>query len=170
MRAHQEGAPPPEPPPEPSPEQPPVAPPGPPTESGGASEGVRRDTAELADMLKDIGASLQGLDSTAADSTAADAPAIPASPDPPPDLPWTGPEPPAMPETRQTSGAAAGPPPGPPPGQPINPSADDEAGLLEILGRMGPSAEERRTAARLMKRLFKGRAARRGGEPGDDDD
>jgi hypothetical protein len=41
---------------------------------------------------------------------------------------------------------------------------------LEILGRMGSSAEERRTAARLMKRLFKGRAARRHGEAGDDAD
>ncbi|MHA1153013.1 MAG: hypothetical protein ACTSQ7_10180 [Alphaproteobacteria bacterium] len=39
---------------------------------------------------------------------------------------------------------------------------------MEILGRMGPSAEERRTAARLMKRLFKGRATRRRDEPGDD--
>jgi hypothetical protein len=35
---------------------------------------------------------------------------------------------------------------------------------------MGPSAEERRTAARLMKRLLKGRAPRRRGEPGDDAD
>jgi hypothetical protein len=41
---------------------------------------------------------------------------------------------------------------------------------LEILARMGPSAEERRTAARLMKRLFKGRAARRRGEPGGETD
>jgi len=41
---------------------------------------------------------------------------------------------------------------------------------LEILGRMGPSAAERRTAARLMTRLFKGRAARRRSETGEDSD
>jgi len=35
---------------------------------------------------------------------------------------------------------------------------------------MGPSSEERRTAARLMKRLLKGRTARRRGEPGGDAD
>jgi hypothetical protein len=39
---------------------------------------------------------------------------------------------------------------------------------LEILGRMGPSAEERRTAGRLMKRLLKGRGKRRPKEPGGD--
>ncbi len=128
-------------------------------ESGETREGARRDTAELADMLKDIGASLRGLDPDAADPRATAAPDLPQTDLPQTDLPQTGPEPPPVPGARRTPGDLP-PPPGPPLGSP----ADDEAGLLEILGRMGPSAEERRTAARLMKRLFKGRAARRRNE------
>jgi hypothetical protein len=120
-------------------------------------------------MLKEIGTSLRGLDSAAADALATTAPDLPQ-----PDLPQTAPEPPPVPAARRTpgdlAGAPSGAPSGPPSGPPSGAPADDEAGLLEILGRMGPSAEERRIAARLMKRLFKGRAARRRGEPGDDAD
>jgi hypothetical protein len=135
------------------------------------AEGERRDTAELADMLKDIGASLRGLDPGAA-----------------PDLARSGPEPPPSQGDRRAPGEFAGPPSGPPLGRspspapspapsprpaphsaPPTPAEDNEASLLEILGRMGPSAEERRTAARLMKRLLKGRAARHRGDPGDGD-
>ncbi len=126
------------------PAPPPEEAPGPPNEPGESWQGARRDTAELANMLKDIGASLRALDLDAA----------------------AGRAPPPVPGARRTPGDLAGPPSGPPSGPP----ADDEAGLLEILGRMGPSAEERRTAARLMKRLLKGRAPRRRGEPGDDAD
>jgi hypothetical protein len=148
-------------------------------------EGARRDTAELADMLKDIGASLRNLDTA-----------------PAPDSARRGREPPPAQGDRRAPGEFAGPPPGPPLGRspgpapgpapspapgpapgsapgsahsprpaphtaPPTPAEDNEAGLLEILGRMGPSAEERRTAARLMKRLLKGRAARHRGDPGD---
>ncbi len=45
------------------------------------------------------------------------------------------------------------------------PPDDDEGHLLEILGRMGPSAEDRRTAARIMKRLLRSRGASRPREP-----
>ncbi len=155
-------APPPAPPPATPPGSPPEAPPGPPNEPGESGQGVRRDTAELADMLKAIGASLRALDSAAAGAPGA------AEPDP------AGRVPPPVPGARWSSGDLAGPPSSPPSsppsGPPLGPPADDEAGLLEILGRMGSSAEERRTAARLMKRLFKGRAARRRGEPGADSD
>ncbi len=137
----------PAPPPTPPPGVPPEAPPGPLNEPGESWRGAHRDTAELADMLKDIGASLRALDSTAAGAPGT------AEPDP-----TAGRAPSPVPGARRTPGDLAGPP------------ADDAAGLLEILGRMGPSAEERRTAARLMKRLFKGRAARRRGGPGDDAD
>ncbi len=116
---------------------------------------MRRDTAELADMLKDIGASLRALESNAAGASGS------AEPGPP-----VGRAPPPVPGARRTPGDRTDPPSGPP----LGPPADDAAGLLEILGRMGPSAEERRTAARLMKRLFKGRAARRRGEPDDHTD
>jgi hypothetical protein len=145
--AYGEGAAAPAPPSAPPPGVPPEAPPGPPNQPGESWRGAHRDTAELADMLKDIGASLRALDSTAAGAPG------PAEPDP-----TAGRAPATVPGARRAPGDLAGPP------------ADDEAGLLEILGRMGPSAEERRTAARLMKRLFKGRAARRRGEPGDDAD
>ena len=138
------------------PGSPPEAPPGPPNQPGESWEGARRDTAELADMLKDIGASLRSLDSAAAGT-----PGSAESGPPPAPLP-----PPSVPGARRTPGDPAGPPSGPALGPPV----DDETGLLEILGRMGPSAEERRNAARLMKRLFKGRAARRRSEPGGDAD
>jgi TolA-binding protein len=45
------------------------------------------------------------------------------------------------------------------------PPGDEEGRLLEILGRMGPSAEDRRTAARIMKRLLRSRGASRPREP-----
>jgi len=138
----------------PPPGPPPGSPPGSPSESdeasaGESSEGARGDSAELADMLKDIGASLRAMDTSAVDALAGPPPA--PSPAPPPTLP-------PAPGTRRAPGVVARPP------------QDDEAGLLEILGRMGPSSEERRTAARLMKRLLKGRTARRRGEPGGDAD
>ncbi len=145
-------APPPAPPASP-PESPPEAMPGPPNEPGAPWEGARRDTVEFADMLKDIGASLRGLDSAGAPGSAESDPPAKRAP------------PPAQ-GARRAPGDLAGPPSGPP----LGPPADDAAGLLEILGRMGPSAEERRTAARLMKRLLKGRAPRRRGEPSDDAD
>ncbi len=109
--------------------------------AGESSEGARGDSAELADMLKDIGASLRAMDTSAVDALAGPPPA-----------------PPPAPGTRRAPAVVARPP------------QDDEAGLLEILGRMGPSSEERRTAARLMKRLLKGRTARRRGDPGGDVD
>jgi hypothetical protein len=107
--------------------------------AGDAWEGARGNSAELADMLKDIGASLRAMDASGVDAVTAPSPA-----------------PPPAPGTRRAPGVVARPP------------QDDEAGLLEILGRMGPSSEERRTAARLMKRLLKGRTAHRHGEPGGD--
>ncbi len=124
-------------------------PPGPRNESGVSPEGARGDNAELADMLKDIGASLRAMDTSAVDPRTG----------PPTPAPLAPPlAPPPAPGTRRAPGVVARPP------------EDDEAGLLEILGRMGPSSEERRTAARLMKRLLKGRTARRGGEPSGDAD
>lgn len=103
--------------------------------AGEAWEGARGDSTELADMLKDIGASLRAMDGSAVDART---------------------PPPPAPGTRRAPGVVARPP------------QDDEAGLLEILGRMGPSSEDRRTAARLMKRLLKGRTAHRHGELGGD--
>ncbi len=146
--AYDAGAPPPKPPPEPPPTGPQAgSPTGPERESvdawisesgvGESSEEVRRNSAELADMLKDIGASLRSMDTPAADTRT---------------------ESPSAPGTRR------------PPGHVARPPRDEEAGILEILGRMGPSSEERRTAARLMKRLLKGHTTRRRGEPGDDAD
>jgi hypothetical protein len=113
--------------------------------AGVSPEGARGDNAELADMLKDIGASLRAMDTSAVDARTGPPPAPPLAPPP-------------APGTRRAPGVV------------VRPPKDDEAGLLEILGRMGPSSEERRTAARLMKRLLKGRTARRGGEPGGDAD
>ena len=117
--------------------------------AGVSPEGARGDNAELADMLKDIGASLRAMDTSAVDARTGPPSAAPLAP------PLA---PPPAPGTRRAPGVVARPP------------EDDEAGLLEILGRMGPSSEERRTAARLMKRLLKGRTARRGGEPSGDAD
>jgi hypothetical protein len=139
-------------------------------ELGGFREGARRDAAELADMLKDIGASLQDADA---------GPDLPQAAPPPPGAEGTPPG--APPGARRAPGDFAGGPPAaplaprpvpafaPPPAPPAA-AGDDEAGLLEILGRMGPSAEERRTAGRLMKRLLRGRAARRRNEPGGEAD
>ncbi len=120
---------------------------------GESPEGARGDSAELADMLKDIGASLRAMDKSAVDARTGSPPASP-----PTSPPASPPAPPSAPGTRRAPGVVARPP------------EDDQAGLLEILGRMGPSSEERRTAARLMKRLLKGRTARRRGEPGGDAD
>ena len=111
-------------------------------------------------MLKEIGASLRGLDSAADGATDS------VQSGPPP-AEWA---PPPVQGARRTPGDLAGPPSGPPSGPPLGPPADDEAGVLEILGRIGPSAKDRRTAARLIKRLLKGRATRRRGEPRDDAD
>ncbi len=156
----------PAPPPAPPPGSPAEAPPGPPNECGESWEGARRDTAELADMLKEIGASLRGLYSAAAGapgSAEADPPPAPS-----PSVPGARRMP--GPASGPPSGPASGPPSGPASGRPLGPPVDDAAGLLEILGRMGSSAEERRAAARLMRRLLKGRAPRRRGGPGDDAD
>jgi hypothetical protein len=113
--------------------------------AGESSEGARGDSTELADMLKDIGASLRAMDRSAVDARTGSPPASP-------------PASPPSPGTRRAPGVV------------VRPPEDDEAGLLEILGRMGPSSEERRTAARLMKRLLKGCAARRRVEPDGDAD
>ena len=126
-------------------------------------------------MLKEIGDALRRLDPDSVDALAAA----------PPDPARTEPAPPPGQGARRTPANLAGSPADPAPGQPpypgrrpplpplgspplIDSPADNEAGLLEILGRMGPSAEERRTAGRLMKRLLKGRGQRRPKEPGDD--
>jgi hypothetical protein len=115
-------------------------------------------------MLKEIGAALRSLDSDVVDALAA------APPDPPLDPPLAEPAPPPGQGARHTPNKLAGPPANLPldPPRSRNSPEDDEAGLLEILGRMGPSAEERRTAGRIMKRLLKGRGQRRRNEPGDD--
>ncbi len=159
------------PPPDPGPE--PLS--GPADSTGDSRLGAHHDTVDLADMLKEIGAALRRLDPDSVDALAA-APPDPARTEPAPS-PGQG--------ARRTPGNLAGPPADPPPGQPPYPGrrpplpplgspppvdspADDEAGLLEILSRMGPSAEERRTAGRLMQRLLKGHRQRRPKEPGDD--
>ena len=106
--------------------------------------------ADLAEILREVGASLRGQD--AAPTYAPSAPAMPrAAPTEPrsPDLAQPG----AGPMERA--------------GHPFSPLSaerpeqldDDEPRLLEILARMGPSAEDRRTAARLMKRLLRRRGA-----------
>ncbi len=126
----------------------------------------RAGAAELAGILKEIGDSLREFE-----------PVPPASPEAAPganaesagqaaaapDSAWRaeagepplGPAPPApagVSERRHPAEAAARP-------------DDDEARLLEILGRMGPSAEDRRSAARIMKRLLRGRGASRPRDP-----
>jgi hypothetical protein len=142
----------------------PTPPPGEPDPTGKSRVDTHRNTADLADMLKEIGAALRSLDSDVVDALAA------APPDPPLDPPLAEPAPPPGQGARHTPNKLAGPPANLPldPPRSRNSPEDDEAGLLEILGRMGPSAEERRTAGRIMKRLLKGRGQRRRNEPGDD--
>ena len=146
----------------------PLPPAPPPNEAAGPAEAAQRDTAELADMLEEIGTSLRELDTDAPNAAA-------------PNPARTGPRPPPAPGDRRApdelAGRASGPPPSPPPSPPPESQAaapvrseDNEASLLEILGRMGPSAEERRTAARLMQRLMKGRATRPRNDLGNDVD
>ncbi len=133
---------------------------------GALPEDPRAGAAGLAGILKEIGDSLREFE-----------PVPPASPEvapgantesagqaaAAPDSAWRaeagepplGPAPPApagVSERRHPAEAAARP-------------DDDEARLLEILGRMGPSAEDRRSAARIMKRLLRGRGASRPRDP-----
>jgi hypothetical protein len=110
------------------------------------------DTGELAEILADLGRSLRDLDN---------APPTPVKP-------------PAVAEDPGDSAVRAGvravsPPPRehipPKPGAPLPlPEIPDEeqAALVDMLGRMGPSAGDRRSAARIMRRLFRNRNTPRG--------
>jgi hypothetical protein len=112
-------------------------------------EGNARAT-ELAEILREVGESLRGLD--AAPARMPDVPTMPSA---------------APTEHRSRDTAETGIGTGPRqraggtacriPAELAESSDDDEARLLEILGRMGPSAEDRRTAARIMKRLLRSR-------------
>ncbi len=131
-------------------------------ESGASLEGTLTAAAEFAEILREVGESLRDLD-----AVPARAPGMPAAPPPAP-----RPEPAA---TRSPGTAEAGTDIAPAPqsggaGARIpadlaGPPDDQEGRLLEILGRMGPSAEDRRTAARIMKRLLRNRGASRPREP-----
>ena len=105
-------------------------------ESGAGLEGTLTAAADFAEILREVGESLRDLE-----AVAARAPGMPAEP--------AG--------TRSPDTAEAGIEGGPP--------DDQEGRLLEILGRMGPSAEDRRTAARIMKRLLRSRGASGPREP-----
>jgi hypothetical protein len=115
---------------------------------GEAPEALSAGAAELAGILKEIGESLQELE--------------------PAPRPSPGPSPGSSAEQ-----AAAEPVPpvrAGPSDDRVSAEAgawrdDDEARLLEILGRMGPSAEDRRSAARIMKRLLRGRGKPRPRDP-----
>ncbi len=101
---------------------------------GGPAAGSERDSAGLAAILRDVGEPVRRRASPAGSAGAHDAPGSPE----PAGRPRPPPQAPARPE----------------------PSSDEErARLLELLGRMGPTAQERRTAARIMKRLLQGRRA-----------
>lgn len=104
------------------------------------------DAAELAEILEDLGRSLRDL---------GDAPPTPVTPL-------------AVAEGPGDSAVPAGARPVPPPREQIPPapgappplpeiSDDEQAALADILGRMGPSAGDRRSAARIMRRLFRNR-------------
>lgn len=122
-------------------------------ESGASPEDAFSAAAELAEILKEVGESLRDLD-----AVPARAPGMPAAPPP---------APPAK-ASAEPAGTEIGPPPQSGariPADLAEPPDDEGARLLEILGRMGPSAEDRRTAARIMKRLLRSRGASRPREP-----
>ncbi len=117
-----------------------------------ADGGAGAETAELAELLEDIGTSLRDLELSNSDAVPAEPPSPASAPTPAAPVPTPTP----------VEGARRVP------DGPAKPAGDNEASLLEILGRMGPSAEDRRSAARLMKRLLRGRGAGRRREPGRD--
>ncbi len=143
-------------------------------EPGASPEDTFAAAAELAELLQEVGDSLRDRD-----AVPARAPGMPAPP--PPEAPAeASPEAPAKAaaepaETRSPGSAEAGSEIGPAqqsgtagariPADLAGPPDDEEGRLLEILGRMGPSAEDRRTAARIMKRLLRSRGAPRRREP-----
>ncbi len=135
-------------------------------ESGPSPEDTLSTAAELAEILREVGESLRDLDAVPAPPPGMPAPLSPeafakASTEPA--------------ETRSPGTAEAGTEIGPArqsgaagariPADLAEPPGDEEGHLLEILGRMGPSAEDRRTAARIMKRLLRSRGAHRPREP-----
>ncbi len=142
--------------------------PGP--ELGASPEDPLGAAAELAEILREVGESLRDLD-----AVPARAPGMPGplSPEAPPEASVKASAEPA--ETRSPGTAEAGTEIGPGrqsgaagariPADLAEPPGDEEGRLLEILGRMGPSAEDRRTAARIMKRLLRSRGVSRPREP-----
>ncbi len=151
-------------------------------EPGASPEDALSAAAELAEILREVGESLRDLDAVPARAPEMPAPLSPEAPPEPPLAPLPGPPPEAPAkasaepaETRSPGTAEAGTEIGPArqsgaagariPADLAGPPDDEEARLVEILGRMGPSAEDRRTAARIMKRLLRSRGASRPREP-----
>ncbi len=113
-------------------------------EPGASPEDTFAAAAELAEILKEVGESLRDLDAEPAETRS-------------PGTAQAGTE---IGPARQSGAAGARMP-----ADLAGPPDDEEGRLLEILGRMGPSAEDRRTAARIMKRLLRSRGASRRREP-----
>ncbi len=148
-------------------------------ETGTDPEDTPTAAAELAEILKEVGNSLRDLD--AAPARAPEMPPPESPPEPPPEPPAeasaepvetpspgpaeAGTEIGPAPQTGAAGARISADPARPPARPPAGPPDDQEGRLLEILGRMGPSAEDRRTAARIMKRLLRSRGASRPREP-----
>ena len=133
-------------------------------EPGTSPEDTLSAAAELAEILREVGESLRNLDAVPAPPPGMPAP---LSPEAPPEASAKASGEPA--ETRSPGTTEAATEIGPArqsgaagariPADLAEPPDDEGARLLEILGRMGPSAEDRRTAARIMKRLLRSRSA-----------
>jgi TolA-binding protein len=147
-------------------------------EPGASTADTVKAAAELAEILREVGESLRDLDAVPARAPEMPAPLSPevppeVPPEAPPEASATASAEPA--ETRSPGAAETGAEIGPArqfgaagarlPADLAGPPGDEEGRLLEILGRMGPSAEDRRTAARIMKRLLRSRGASRPHEP-----
>ena len=137
---------------------------GPGARPGALPEDPRAGAAGLAGILKEIGDSLREFEAVP-----------PASPEAAPGANTESAGQAAAAPDSAWRAEAGGPPLGPPapagvserrhPAEAAARPGDDESRLLEILGRMGPSAEDRRSAARIMKRLLRGRGASRPRDP-----
>lgn len=131
---------------------------------GALPEDPRAGAAGLAGFLKEIGDSLREFE-----------PVPPAAPEAAPGANTESAGQAAAAPDSAWRAEAGDPPLGPParagvserrhPAEAAARPGDDESRLLEILGRMGPSAEDRRSAARIMKRLLRGRGASRPRNP-----
>lgn len=133
------------------------------------------DTEELADILRQVGQSLHDQDELGPRPTASVPPVSIAKQDLDTREPTT-PRETIVREKAERRGPGLSPPPSLAPAPPslsrrlaetnAEEMLDDEqSSLAEILGRMGPLAEDRRNAARIMKRLFRNRGGSRRRDP-----